>query len=120
MDSVYGSCRYAISCLASGAGSVVNRVTTMKKSKASKSSAVTQPKSSNPTKGYEYVTTRVNLPPDLLAWAEQHAYDQMENLSDLVRNCLEYEQFREKKPSYTTCPKGIRELEKVELAFAKR
>lgn len=92
----------------------------MKNSKASNASAVTQPKTSNPTKGYEYVSRRVNLPPDLVEWAEQHAYDLQENLSDLVRDCLEYEQFREKKPSYTTCPKGIRELEKVELAFAKR
>ena len=89
-------------------------------SKASQRSAVTQPESSNPTRGYECVTRRVNLPPDLLKWAEQYAYDLQENLSDLVRDCLEYEQFREKKPSYTTCPKGIRELEKVERAFAKR
>ena len=65
----------------------------MKKAKASQKSAVTQPK---------FVTVPVYLPPDLLAWAEEHAYHLNTTLSDKIRDSLEYERYRDTKEYYTT------------------
>jgi hypothetical protein len=62
----------------------------------------------------------VYLPPNLLKWAEHHAWNLGNTLSDLVRDLLEYEKLREEKPTYTTDPKTIKDFEDYERREAKR
>ena len=93
----------------------------MKKSavvKASRKSAVTQPKNEVSVK--DHVAVDIFLPPDLRAWAEEYAYNLSNTLSDVIRDLLEWEKYRDQKPHYTTCPKGIREFEADEKEFASK
>ena len=67
----------------------------MKKAKASRKPAVTQPKE---------VTVRIKLPADLEAWASKTAFHMHQGLSEWVQDILEYERFRDEKLVVTGSP----------------
>ena len=71
------------------------------KSAPSKSAVAQPPKLRKEGSFQDHVPVRIQLPPDLLNWAEKHARPVDWYLSDLIRPVLEMEKFRENQETFT-------------------